>query len=383
MRFFIPRCLTTIALMGLSLSAAAEAITGFRTLKVTGQCLVKGPGEDDFVDAQNLTSYPFGSTLKTGRNSNMLLEFSEGNTFQLLPRTTLVLNEDTRNPKLKVLRLQGGSVSLQLDDFPKDHKLEVETPSAICGAVGTRFVVSFDEAETSPGEQQPGRNSFACTEGKVQVASRFKIDDEEVTGKTFSVPEVEAGTAIVAFIHEGLENTYTDVTVNRGALAFQYGDSKDNTFKVNATDDAPTRFVCALEKTAKSVDMVALDVRRGEVKRETSRFLIGSKTDTVTPANGAVLVAGKDVLEPTEDAEEDAVGEYLTKAKAEGELHSKLVQLEIEGGDPVVIQDTRQALVVAAKAATEARERLRSKRIRKTMDTIRRGSSRMNRRLRR
>ena len=70
-----------------------------------------------------------------------------------------------------------------------------------------------------------------------------------------------------------------------------------------------------------------------------------------------------------------------SKAKVEGELHSKLVQLEIGGGDPVVIQDTRVALQAAATAATTARERLRSKRIRKSMQTIRRGASRMNRRL--
>ncbi|MFT5127964.1 MAG: hypothetical protein ACI8W8_001572 [Rhodothermales bacterium] len=378
MHSFISRCLIVV---GLSFSVAANSITGFRTLKVTGQCLVKTAGEEDYVDAQNQTVYAFGTTLKTGRNSNMLLEFSQGNTFQLLPRTTLVLNQDTRNPKLKILRLQSGSISLQLDDFPKGHKLEVETPSAICGAVGTRFVVSFDEVETTPGETQPGRNSFSCSDGIVNVASRFKVGEEQVTGKSFSVPQVEAGTAIVAFIHEGLENTYTDVTVNRGALSFQYGDSKNNSFKVQATDGAPTRFICALEKSDKAVDMVALDVRRGKVDRETSRFFVGKKTESVTPQNGAVLVAGKELLETSKDAQEDAVGDYLAKAKVEGELHSKLVKLEVDGSNPVAIQDTRLALQTAATAATTARNLLKSKRIRSVMQGVRRASSRMNRRV--
>jgi hypothetical protein len=381
MHSFIPRCLIAIALTGLVFPTVANSITGFKTLKVTGQCLAKLAGEEDYVDATNLTTYPFGTTLRTGRNSNMLLEFSQGNTFQLLPRTTLVLNQNTRNPKLKTLRLQSGSISLQLDDFPKGHKLEVETPSAICGAVGTRFVVSFDEVETTPGESQPGRNSFSCSEGKVHVASRFKVGEEQVTGKTFSVPEVEAGTSIVAFIHEGLENTYTDVTVNRGALSFQYGDSKNNTFKVQADDNSPTRFVCALEKSAKSVDMVALDVRRGEVKRETRRFLIGKKSESVTPKNGAVLVTGKEVLEASKEAEGDAVGDYLAKAKAEGELHSKLVKLEVDGSNPVAIQQTRTDLRAAATAATTARNLLKSKRIRGIMQGVNRAARRLNRRI--
>ena len=335
MRYF--SCLIALALIGLSLPVVAQNITGFKTLKVTGQCLVKQPGNDDYVDAQNLTSYPFGTTLKTGRNSNMLLEFSEGNTFQLLPRTTLVLNENTRNPKLKVLRLKSGSVSLQLDDFPKDHKLEVETPSAICGAVGTRFVVSFDDIDAGAGEKQPGRNSFSCSEGKVHVASRFTVDERDITGKSFSVPVVEAGTAIVAVIHEGLENTYTDITVNRGALSFQYGDSAANTLNVKATDGSPTRFVCALEKSASKVDLIAMDVRRGEVERRVKRRFLPDTSNTVASGGGAVLIDGNEVRVANKDATEDAIGDYLTKAKAEGELHSKLVKLEIDGGDPVVI----------------------------------------------
>jgi hypothetical protein len=382
MHSFIFRCLIAIAIVGLSLPAFANSITGFRALKATGQCLVKAVGQEDYVDVKSGDTYAFGSTLKTGRNSNMLLEFSQGNTFRLLPRTTLVLNQNTRNPKLKVLKLQSGSISLQLDDFPKGHKLEVETPSAICGAVGTRFVVSFDEVETTPGEQQPGRNSFSCSEGMVKVASRFKVGDEEVTGKSFSVPEVEAGTSIVAFIHEGLENTYTDVTVNRGALSFQYGDSKENTFKVDAKDNSPTRFVCALEKSDKAVDLIALDVRAGEVKRQTSRFFVAKKTESVTPEKGAVLVSGKEILSTTEDAEEDAIGDYLSKAKVEGELHSKLVKLEIDGSNPVAIQATRTQLQAAATAATAARNLLKSKRIRKAMQGINRASSRLNRRMR-
>ena len=75
----------------------------------------------------------------------MDLQFSQDNTFRLLARTTLMVTQGVRNPKLKVIQLTQGSVDLKLDDYPPDLKFQVETPSAICGAVGTRFSVSFED----------------------------------------------------------------------------------------------------------------------------------------------------------------------------------------------------------------------------------------------
>lgn len=369
---------TLIVALGLATLVHAADITGFTATAVTGTCEVQQG--DAFIAITLNQEYPFGTVVRTGRNSFADLKFSENNTFRLLARTQIAINQNTSNPKLKVLKLETGSIELKLDDYPKDHKLQVETPTAVCGAVGTRFVVSFesDAADTMAADDSKKgsrENRFSCDQGEVFVASRFTIKDKPVEGETINVGSVQAGSAMVAVIHEGLENSYSDITVNRGKLSFGYGGKDGNTLNAEATPDKPVRFVCALEKSKSDVDVAAVEVLEGEVKnvKTTKRLMAPTTVEEVViaPTDGAVVINKSNVMDAQPGT--TTVTEYIAAAKVEAEMHSKLVDKE-SAGQAVTAEETR-ALKDAASAASKLRKDLVRKSVIRTLQQIHRNTN--------
>lgn len=378
------RTIGMAACMAVLMSGAARAdIGGFTAIEITGRCQAKAPGQAEFAPVVKGQEYDFGTMVTTSRNSALVLEFSTGNTFQLLARTKLIIAEDTRDPKLKILKLREGTVNLTLDDFPKDHKLQVETPTAVCGAVGTRFVVSFDDDDASK-----AKNSFSCDKGEVFVASRFEFDDDQpVLRRTLDVPSVKAGSALVAVIHQGLENSYTDVTVNRGKLTFDYG-GKAGKLRVSPDEGKSARFICSLEKSEGDVDMMALKVEDGEVEnvRTTRRFGFGAEKEEIdTVSDGATVVIQKsEVKEPKKAEDMGAVEAYLDAAREEGEAHTEWVEMKLDDAPKAAIDAQEVKVKTAAAKASKLRRQLMAKRMRKLTGQIRRAANRsqMHRRIR-
>lgn len=338
--------------------ARAQAITGFSVVQQKGQCsVVEGKKKTPIATGKE---YAFGTTVMTGRNSWADLKFSEGNTFHLLARTRITIAQDIKHPKLKILRVDSGSVAIKLDKFPKDHSLQVETPTAVCGAVGTRFNVSFEySADENAAPKLAGKreNSFSCDEGEVFVSSRFSVDAKPVVGGTLNVASLKAGSGLTATIHEGKENTYTDIAVNRGRLTFQYGGSKGNSFSMAPQEDGkPSRFVCALEKSGKDVTLAALEVKSGTVENtKKGRFFVPDTVTAITQADGPVIINKQEVRKPKEPT--PIIGQYIAAAQDEGQLHSQLVEAK-KVGDPIQIQALGVQVDAAAKKATTLRRSL-------------------------
>ena len=334
------------------LEVYAAGIEGFTALDAIGDCRIRvGATYQDVVVG---TRYDFGTMVKTGRNSYLDLQFSESNSFRLLARTQLVITEGVRNPNLKILQLSKGSVNLQLDNFPVDHKLHVETPSAICGAVGTRFVVSFeDDAVIAPVSASPGSrvHRFSCEQGELQVASRFTIDDEIVIGQSFAVDSVTAGSDMVAVIQEGLDNVYTDVTVNRGRLTFKYGGEDGTEFVVDAGEgETPSRFQAALSKKEDGSVFVAFKMIDGFA----DFIFFGGEGNVarIASGDGAVLVpkagATGNIVKSSQASQ--AAQQQLNASNAEGKEFAKLVDLKKTGASDAAIKDQRNRVAKAAQA---------------------------------
>ncbi len=326
----------------LALSVRSEAIKGFTPITQDGDCTINvGNG---FVPVNIGRLYPFGNVVKTGRNSFIDLQFTAGNTFRLLARSSVTITEDTKDPKLKVIQLSKGTVDLKLDNFPADHKLQVETPTAICGAVGTTFKVSFED-ESIPGNFDKGNSSrshfVAVEEGEVSLASRFTVNDEVVIGQSFSVEGLTAGSEMVAQIEEGSDNAYTDVTVNRGRLRFNYGGDEGVTFDVEAREGSePPRFTAALTKDKDGLTFVAIKMLSGD-----ANFIFFGGTGAsanISTADGAVLVptrkpkAGEkaEIVPGGADAET-----FINNAGAEAGEYSVLVDLKNSGASNESIQN--------------------------------------------
>ncbi len=362
-----------LSLGAVALGAREQGKT-FTVLKTQNDCRYKA--EKGYKPVKPETAYPFGTVLKTGRRSTMDLELSPGNTFRLMPRSKLAVNADTRNPKLKVLKLEQGTVKLKLDKFPKGQKLQVETPTAVCGALGTRFTVSFEaaaEAEKAVAQKGSRKNAVTCSEGSISVASRFKVKDLPAEGATFNAPVVEKGTEIVAVIHEGKENSYTDITVKRGALNIEYGVAKGAKLSVKPEKDKPARFVCALEKSDSAVAGAALAVKSGAVTHSARKGFVFKKdvNTVVDAADGAVVLHNESVLQAPKET--TTAADYLAAARTEGELHSKLVDKELAG---TAAKADEEALTAAAAKATGLRQKLFAKRSLKMLQQIRRASRR-------
>ena len=102
--------------------AHSADIQGFTPIKKIGDCRIKSEYGYDVIVLG--TIYEFNRTVKTGRKSLLDLEFSDGNSFRLLARSTITITEDVQNPKLKILQVSQGSIDVRLDEFPADHKLQ-------------------------------------------------------------------------------------------------------------------------------------------------------------------------------------------------------------------------------------------------------------------
>ncbi|MBN2300941.1 MAG: hypothetical protein JXN60_00360 [Lentisphaerae bacterium] len=139
-------CISLVVLMmclaGISASAAGFDPL-FRILQIEGICTVQKPGETQEVNALEDYAYPYGTRVKTGRNSSAVIRLSQGNDCRILAKADLAITEDVKNPKIKVIKLDAGKVDITLDEeFDKSGDgLNVETASAICGAIGCKFSV--------------------------------------------------------------------------------------------------------------------------------------------------------------------------------------------------------------------------------------------------
>ncbi len=352
---------------------------GFKVTAVGGRLKdVKYKTANGYEKVEPGKEYPFGTVLKTGRSSTADLQLSPGNTFRLMPRSKLAIKVDVKNPKLKILKLDQGTVNVKLDKFPKGEKLQVETPTAVCGALGTRFTISFedDEDEKKADVKKATReNKIVCEKGEVYAGSRFTLDNSEEEGKTFDAPSIKEGTEIVAKVHEGLENSYTDISVNRGSLTINYGVDDGASFKLDAEEEKPARFVCALEKSDDEVETAVIEVKSGTIqqKRTSGFFIKKEELVDLKADDGPVLIKDS---KPMKAGEAAVVGEYLAAAKTEAELHSKLVA----AGEDVALN---KELLTAAARATLLRKELQSRRTRKMLQQIRRAGRRPTQRIRR
>ena len=114
-----------------------------KALKVEGDVTVMAATGTATVAMQKDAVYPFGTTIKTGRASFADLELSPKNVFRVRASSTVLLQPNDKNPKLVALKLTDGEIESNLGAFPKGYHYEVQTPLAICGAVGTNFSVRY------------------------------------------------------------------------------------------------------------------------------------------------------------------------------------------------------------------------------------------------
>jgi hypothetical protein len=121
----------------------------FQITEITGDCSLQRPTENKFSPAEQSKAYPFGTKIVTGENSGLLVILSEGNTCRVMANGNLSIDESKIDKKLKTIRLNNGEVEIELkENFQKGgYGLNVETATAVCGAIGCKFRVASKAEE--------------------------------------------------------------------------------------------------------------------------------------------------------------------------------------------------------------------------------------------
>jgi hypothetical protein len=143
-----------------SLCAAGPFDKEFKIKNVVGSCTVTLPDGSSGA-AEEGKAYPYGSRIATGRKSSAVMELSGGNEVRILANSTLIADQKADDASDKTVRLREGRIQVKLEEnFHKTNKFKVETPTAVCGAIGCEFTATA----------APTTCSFEVQEGKI-VAS--------------------------------------------------------------------------------------------------------------------------------------------------------------------------------------------------------------------
>lgn len=193
----------------------------FRVTSVTGECTVMPKGDTAFVPVQQDKAYHYGSVIKTGRKSSLIIVLADGNECQVLANAELEMQQDTTDPKLKIIKLKEGRVDVNLDpEFEESgYGLHVETAAAICGAIGCKF------SNDVRSDNDMSVSTFGVSEGKVKII-----------GKNFNIPEMDVDDFIS--VATSLDREFTRIKNLKGSFVINCknsaGEMQTHEIKLNS-----------------------------------------------------------------------------------------------------------------------------------------------------
>ena len=154
---------TSAFFLGATLLSAAPFEKQFTVAEIFGPCTVQPPGKTETQAVKGM-SLPYGTAIKTGRRSSIVLELSTGNRVRLLASSAMVMMEDEKDASSKTARLTEGRLNVKFEtDSHKHNRFMIETPTAICGIVGCNV-----DVEVGPG----GTLSVSVIEGLVNLSGQ-------------------------------------------------------------------------------------------------------------------------------------------------------------------------------------------------------------------
>lgn len=305
--------------------AAEASFDNFTVREVRGDaCEVMPAGSAAWAAARDGERHKAGSRGKTGARSSFVAAFDEDNRFRLLPGTEVRVQTSTRDPKFRKvisLNMDQGSVEVDLKAFPKNHQLKVQTPTAVCGAVGTAFTVRSERRDA---------NRIECREGTVFARS--------VADGSFRAPAIRAGEALDAELSPGKENSYVRLKTEGGDLPVAFG-SDAARFPVREGS-----VVQVAQQRADDARQVAMKVERGRVgDAGAGRYVVES---------GAVRNVSNDARLS------GLVDDYVALARAEGGARGELDAARARGASAAEVAELQARLDRAAAEATARRNAL-------------------------
>jgi len=182
------RAFLLLGLTTMALAFPAQAQT-FTVANVLGDAQV-GPSASSLQPAVVASSHNLPSWGRTGDNSSLTIAFNDQNKFRLLPDSMAEVKTgegDSASDWHRVVSLKIGEAKLTHDSSGSPTvDLKCETPTAVCGAVGTEF----DVIATT--------GTYSVLSGQISVQSSSE--------EGLSLPSVRGGSVVFA---PGKQNTYS------------------------------------------------------------------------------------------------------------------------------------------------------------------------------
>ena len=201
-------CLAAFLVAG-TLSAADNFNNLFRVMAPHGDCQIRRPGQDAFEPVLKGKAYPFGSLLKCGKESDMVVTFSERDAVRVMANSVISAELDREADNRRIVSLKQGDILVRLDVLNTNKSVIVDTPVGRCvSMVGNAKM----HLVTTPAEHQLEIRAEASCQVKV-VGPQYVIPDL-VNGNAISIsmPTDNSMTTIRdivgdyrIFVNKGLE----------------------------------------------------------------------------------------------------------------------------------------------------------------------------------
>ncbi len=136
--------LTILLVLILISFATSEVFAKAKITFLTGTVKFQKSGSEDWQDAKIGTELDDKDSLKTGKFSNVELEFPKENKIKIAQNTVLKIEEVGKESKSS-FKVESGKVFMQIK---KGDDTKVKTPNAVAGVRGTRFFVVVEDGET-------------------------------------------------------------------------------------------------------------------------------------------------------------------------------------------------------------------------------------------
>ena len=180
MKNALQTCLVLAAALVAGVGSADTINNLFRIMSPRGDCQIRRPGQAAFEPVLKGKAYPFGSILRSGKDSEMVLSLSERDAVALMANTVVATDLDHQNGDRRVVNLKNGEIKVRLDVLNTNASVIVDTPIGRCVSMVGNAKLKLQATSTE--------NTLDLTaDASCQV---------RLVGPQFVIPELKVGNSI-------------------------------------------------------------------------------------------------------------------------------------------------------------------------------------------
>lgn len=193
MKPFAKISLFAAMMLATGLASADGTIHLFRIKSPVGDCQVRPKGKMEFEPVMKGKAYPFGSAVKTGIGSSVVMMLTDNDAVRLLDNASASVELDPENDSGKIINLKHGTMLVRLNAADVNNDVIVETPvgRGISMVGNIKFIVDVTAKEEN------------VLELRGETACQMKF-----IGPQFVIPSIKDGNGIKI-------TTYKDESMTR------------------------------------------------------------------------------------------------------------------------------------------------------------------------